>query len=51
MPSFPQMKKDSESPGEKKTPFIDRWIKSMLVGRESDGYPTFQEDFLRQVFI
>merc|ERR1719305_1567946 len=43
-----QMKKDSESTGEKKTPFIDRWIKSMLVGRESDGYPTFQEDFLRQ---
>jgi len=43
-----QMKKDSESGGEKKVPFIDRWIKSMLVGRESDGYPVFQEDFLRQ---
>merc|ERR1712061_64037 len=43
-----QMKKDAESEVEKKTPFIDRWIKSMLVGRESDGYPTFQEDFLRQ---
>ena len=44
-----QMEKDSESGGEKKVPFIDRWIKSMLVGRESDGYPVFQEDFLRQV--
>jgi len=31
-----------------KTPFIDRWIKSMLVGRELDGYPVFQENFLRQ---
>ena len=38
-----------ESGGERKVPFIDRWIKSMLVGRESDGYPVFQEDFLRQV--
>ena len=45
------MEKDSKSAGEKKTPFIDRWIKSMLVGRESDGYPTFQEDFLRQVSL
>jgi hypothetical protein len=43
-----QMKKDSESVAEKKTPFIDRWIKSMLGGRESDGYAAFQEDFLRQ---
>ena len=33
---------------ETKSPFIDLWIKSMLVGRESDGYPVFQEDFLRQ---
>ncbi len=32
----------------KKAPFIDLWIKSMLVGRASDGYPVFQEDFLRQ---
>ena len=31
-----------------KTPFIDLWIRSMLVGRESDGYPAYQEDFLRQ---
>jgi hypothetical protein len=26
-----------------KTPFIDLWIKSMLVGRDVDGYPVFQE--------
>lgn len=43
-----QMDKDKLSEGEKKTPFIDRWIKSMLVGRDSDGYPVFQENFLRQ---
>jgi hypothetical protein len=36
---------------ETKSPFIDLWIKSMLVGREGDGYPVFQEDFLRQVSI
>ena len=33
---------------EKKTPFMDLWIKSMLVGRDTDGYPVFQENFLRQ---
>jgi len=33
---------------ENKDQCIDLWIKSMLVGRESDGYPVFQEDFLRQ---
>ena len=27
---------------ETKSPVIDLWIKSMLVGRESDGYPVFQ---------
>jgi len=43
-----QMAKDAKSEGEKKTPFIDRWIKSMLVGRESDGFPVFQENFIRQ---
>jgi hypothetical protein len=32
-----QMEKDAAKEGEKKTPFIDRWIKSMLLGRESDG--------------
>ena len=42
------MVKDESSITEKKIPFIDRWIKSMLVGRPSDGYPVFQEDFLRQ---
>ena len=42
------MAKEAESVSEKKIPFIDRWIKSMLVGRPSDGYPMFQEDFLRQ---
>ena len=41
-----QMDKDLKT--EKKTPFIDRWIKSMIVGRETDGYPVFQENFLRQ---
>ncbi len=41
------MKKDSESADEKRSPFIERWIKSMLVGREEDGFPAFQEDFLR----
>ena len=33
---------------EMKAAFIDLWIRSMLVGRESDGYPVYQEDFLRQ---
>lgn len=42
------MAKDAESISEKNTPFIDRWIKSMLIGRPTDGYPIFQEDFLRQ---
>ena len=32
-----------------KTPFLDRWIKWQLVGREEDGYPVYQENFLRQV--
>lgn len=43
-----QQEKDLSRPGDKKTPFLDRWIKSMLTGRESDGYPVFQENFLRQ---
>ena len=42
-------KEKQEASGEtKKTPFIDLWIKSMLVGREEDGFPVFQENFLRQ---
>jgi hypothetical protein len=32
-----EMEKDAAKGGEKKTPFIDRWIKSMLLARESDG--------------
>ena len=31
------MEKDAARPEEKKTPFIDRWIKSMLLARDSDG--------------
>ena len=31
-----------------KSPFIDRWIKWQLMGREEDGYPVYQENFLRQ---
>ncbi|XP_059091635.1 ankyrin repeat and MYND domain-containing protein 2-like [Tigriopus californicus] len=42
-----QKKKYDDGP-KKNTSFIDLWIKSMLTGRESDGYPVFQEDFLRQ---
>ena len=43
-----QKEKDDASKEPKKLPFIDRWIKSMLVGRESDGFPEYQESFLRQ---
>ena len=43
-----QRKKTEANDKETKTPFIDLWMRSMLVGRESDGYPVFQEDFLRQ---
>jgi hypothetical protein len=43
--------KEKSEKMETKLPFIDLWIKSMLVGREGDGYPVFQEDFLRQVSI
>ena len=38
------MEKDVSSDTEKKTPFIDRWIKSMIIGRETDGYQVFQEN-------
>ena len=38
-----QMEKRSDA--ETKTPLIDLWIKSMLVGRDSDGYPVFQARF------
>jgi len=44
-----KLKEKEDSTGESKNvPFLDRWIKSMLVGREEDGYPVFQENFLRQ---
>ena len=39
---------DEKREGEKKTPFIDRWIKGMLLGRDTDGFPAYQENFLRQ---
>ena len=42
------MEKDAASGKENKTPFIDRWIKSMIIGREPDGCQVFQESFLRQ---
>ena len=40
--------KEDLSSDAKKLPFLDRWIKSMLVGREQDGFPVFQENFIRQ---
>jgi len=43
-----EKEKDEKKEGEKKTPFIDRWIKSMLLGRDTDGFPVYQENFLRQ---
>ena len=32
-----------------KSPFLDRWIKWQLTGREHDAFPVYQENFLRQV--
>ena len=43
-----QMEKDKKQDPPAKTPFIDRWIKWQLMGREEDGYPVYQENFLRQ---
>ena len=43
-----QYEKDQKADPPAKTPFIDRWIKWQLVGREEDGYPVYQENFLRQ---
>ena len=43
-----QYEKDKKADPPAKTPFIDRWIKWQLVGREEDGYPVYQENFLRQ---
>ena len=45
---FFQMDKEVSSENKSKTPFIDLWIKSMIIGREPDGYQVFQENFLRQ---
>lgn len=43
-----QYEKDLKADPPAKTPFIDRWIKWQLVGREEDGFPVYQENFLRQ---
>jgi len=43
-----QYEKDKAQEGEKKSPFLERWIKAQLKGRDSDGYPVYQENFLRQ---
>ena len=39
---------DEKRTEEKKTPFLDRWIKGMLLGRDTDGFAAYQENFLRQ---
>ena len=43
-----QYEKDQKQEPPAKTPFIERWIKWQLVGREEDGFPVYQENFLRQ---
>ena len=43
-----QYEKDQKQEPPAKTPFIERWIKWQLVGREEDGLPVYQENFLRQ---
>jgi len=43
-----QAEKDAKQETATKTPFIERWIKWQLVGREEDGFPVYQENFLRQ---
>ena len=43
-----QLEKDKKQDPPAKTPFIDRWIKWQLMGREEDGFPVYQENFLRQ---
>ena len=43
-----EKEKDEKKEGEKKTPFIDRWIKSMLLGRKEDGYVQGGEGILTQ---
>jgi len=43
-----QLEKDKKKDPPAKSPFLDRWIKWQLVGRDDDGYPVYQENFLRQ---
>lgn len=43
-----QLEKDKQRDPPVKTPFLDRWIKCQLMGRKEDGYPVYQENFLRQ---
>jgi len=43
-----QLEIDKKKEPPAKTPFLDRWIKWQLTGRESDGFPVYQENFLRQ---
>ncbi|XP_040574860.1 ankyrin repeat and MYND domain-containing protein 2 [Lepeophtheirus salmonis] len=40
--------KDAQQQMEKTGQPIDKWLKMMLVGREEDGFPVFQEIFLRK---
>jgi hypothetical protein len=46
-----QKEKDDSSDEPKKIPFIDRWIKSMILGRDVDGYPVFQVVFPVSILI
>lgn len=43
-----QLEIDMKKEPPAKAPFLDRWIKWQLVGREEDGFPVYQENFLRQ---
>jgi len=43
-----QLEIDQKKEPPAKSPFLDRWIKWQLTGREPDGFPVYQENFLRQ---
>merc|ERR1719367_1472388 len=43
-----QLEIDKKKEPPAKTPFLDRWIKWQLTGREPDGFAVYQENFLRQ---
>jgi len=43
-----QMEIDQKKDPPAKSPFLDRWIKWQLTGREPDGFAVYQENFLRQ---